>query len=329
MAEYMKPWLSVEAQIARLADRGVEIPDAASCEQILRAVGYYRLTGYLYPFRESERYIDGEGSSKIRVLNRYRVGTSIKAAADLIDFDRRLRMLVLDGIERIEVSLRMQIGYALGRSSPFSHLVPETFVGAFTEPQASITGELLPSKHDTWIERLRERQSGSDEAFVTHFRDNYGGQMPIWALTEIMELGQLSRLYTGLNRALSSEIAAAYNVPSKKIMASWIASLNYVRNVSAHHARLYNRKLVTAPRRAPRGQVPLLDHLKDETSSKEIFGLYNVLAIMAFLLRSIEPDGSWANNAAALIKSFPNTETVTISSLGVPGPWADLDLWCP
>lgn len=102
----------------------MEAPDIESAAQLLCEVGYYRLTGYLYPFRESETYVDDEGRSRVRVLNQYRTGTSIGDAAALIDFDRRLRMLILDGIERIEISLRMRIGYVLGRRSAFPILSP-------------------------------------------------------------------------------------------------------------------------------------------------------------------------------------------------------------
>lgn len=328
MAEYTKKWLSVDDQIEKLASRGVEIHDSVSCKQLLRAVGYYRLTGYLYSFRESETYVDEDERPKIRVLNRYRQGTSMRDAAALIDFDRQLRMLVLDGIERIEVSLRMQVGFVLGRRSAFAHFDPTSFVDAFTENRTDPeTGESTPSKHQEWLDQIRERQDNSKEAFVAHFREKYDNQMPIWALTEIMEMGHLGKLYGGLTSSLATEIADAYGAPTKKMMASWIASLNYVRNVSAHHARLFNRKLVSAPARPSQGKVPLLDHLKDEASSKEVFGLYNALAVMAYLLRSIESDGQWPARLVGLIDSFPESPHLTARSIGVPEGWADLELW--
>lgn len=330
MAEYTKQWLSVEDQIDKLASRGVDIHERDSCEQLLRAVGYYRVTGYLYPFRESEVYVDENERPRVHVLNRYRPGTSIRDALALIDFDRQLRMLVLDGIERIEVSLRMQVGFVLGRKSAFAHLDPTTFVAAFTEGRTdSDAGGPVPSKHQEWIDRIRERQDSSDEAFVTHFREKYDNQMPIWALTEIMEMGHLGRLYGGLSNSLATEIADAYGTPSKKVMSSWIASLNYVRNVSAHHARLFNRKLVAAPSRPSQGKVPVLDHLRDESSSKQVFGLYNALAVMAYLLGSIEPDSRWPARIVGLIESFPASPSLTVESIGVPARWTELELWRP
>lgn len=328
MAEYTKAWLSVEDQVEKLISRGVSIPDKEEGARLLCAVGYYRLTGYLYPFRESVSYVDDSGRSRIQIFNVYRPETSLQDAAALIDFDRRLRMLILEGIERIEVSLRMQIGYVLGRRSAFAHLDSGTFVASFSAAQLDPkTGDAAPSKHAQWLSRIQDRQNGSDEAFVAHFREKYDNQMPIWALTEIMELGHLSRLYGGLANSTATGIADAYAVPSKSVMRSWIASLNYVRNVAAHHARIFNRKLVTAPKRP--ANVPLLEHLRDEDSSKQVLGLYNALAVMAFLLRTIEPGSSWTARMRDLIASFPETERVTAHSMGVPEKWSMMELWCP
>ncbi len=200
----------------------------------------------------SPRPISTEGRERVRVQASYRFGTSIAYAAELVAYDRQLRMLVLDGVDRIEVSLRMQIGHTLGERSAFAYRDQRAFVPAFTEPRVDKdTGVAFPSKLDLWLERVQERQNGSDEAFVAHFRDRYNGKLPIWALTEILEMGHLGRLYGGLQNDLASKIAAAYAAPSKRMLGSWISSVNYIRNVSAHHARLFNRKLVAAPR-APR-----------------------------------------------------------------------------
>lgn len=151
--------------------------------------------------------------------------------------------------------------------------------------------------------------------------------MPIWALTEILERGQVGRLYSGLNSSIATEIATTYGALSKKVMSSWISSLNYVRNVSAHHARLFNRKLVSAPARPTYGQVRLLGHCKDATSAKQVFGVYNALAVMAYLLHSIDPGSGWAARMADLIQSFPTSVHLKTESMGAPPNWLKLELW--
>lgn len=328
MVGYTKPWLSLEEQVTRLASRGVDVGPRDRARSLLSAVGYYRLTGYLYPFRCSEQYGDANGHEQTRILSEYRPGTSIDHAARLIDFDWRLRMLVMDGIERVEVAVRMQVGYVLGYRSPFAHLDIANFTSSFTELRADAeTGEELPSNHDEGLRRVKERRDGSDEAFVAHFRDKHDDQMPIWALTEILELGHLARLYRGLNQSDAEEIAGAFGVPTKKVMVSWLASLNYVRNVAAHHARLFNRKLQYAPGRPRKGAVRLLDHMRDEQTAKSVYGLYNALAVIAYLLRSIDSESGWCQRLVALVHTFPATPALSVRSLGFPDEWATLELW--
>ncbi|WP_236850634.1 Abi family protein [Brevibacterium aurantiacum] len=110
-----------------------------------------------------------------------------------------------------------QVGYVLGRTSPFAHLNSTTFQPNFVQPRLDSE---MPIQHAVWLKRVAERRDSSDEAFVTHFRSSYDDQMPIWALTEILELGQLSRLYKGLNDESSLEIAQAFNLdPPIRLMA--------------------------------------------------------------------------------------------------------------
>ena len=326
MVAYDKPWLSVDKQVAQLVEHGLEVGDEVRAARVLAAIGYYRLTGYLYPFRASEEYVDEEDRIRTRVLSDFRPGTRLAHAEEIIDFDRRLRMLVLDGLERVEVAVRMRVGYVLGRRSAFAYEDPSCFTEAFTVDGTDIH-DPAPSKHVQWLQRVSDRQADSDEQFVEHFRDKYDDRMPVWALTEILELGHLSVLYRGMNQVDAEEIAHSFGVPTKKMMTSWLASLNYVRNVAAHHARLFNRKLQNAPSRPKIGQIPVLDHLRSSEDAKKVYGTYNALAVIAYLLPSIEPDTDWAARLAALLRDFPTSSALTIESLGAPLDWDALELW--
>jgi abortive infection bacteriophage resistance protein len=320
---YSKPWLSVDEQIDQLHRRGVHVPDRAAAAALLREVGYYRLTGYLYPFRTSMR-TESAARTAVTVLDTYRAGTTFTDAAALLAFDRQLRLLVIEGVERIEVATRTQLAHVLGRSSPFAHEDATTFNDAFTTRRRD--GTAAPSAHEEWLDRVRRRQSDSDEAFVAHFRTKYDGRMPIWALIEILELGQVSRLYGGLRNDTATEIAEAFHVPTKKLMQSWLATINYVRNVAAHHARLFNRKLVVAPRRPAAEQVPLLAHLSAETAPKQ-FGVYSALAVMAHILAAVSADDDWPERTAALLRRFPESTALDLGSMGALPHWLSGDLW--
>ncbi|MEV8266849.1 Abi family protein [Microbacterium sp. NPDC076911] len=327
MVDYTKPWLSIDQQIAQLRDRGLLIGDVTSASNLLQEVGYYRLTGYLYPARQSEQYVDAQGRTRTKILNTYRADTYIEHAAALIAFDRELRLLVLDAVERIEVSLRTQVGYILGAESAFAHLNERNFVPSFVAPYLNPKTDIETSKHAEWISRVDERRTSSKEAFVEHFRTKYDNQMPIWALTEILELGNLATLYGGLQNDLATRIARHYEVPTKTILASWISSINYVRNVAAHQARLFNRKLVVAPTRPKEGAIQLLNHLRHESAPKQDFGLYNALSIMAYLLRGISGYSEWVAQLRALIPTFPVSPHLNIDSMGFPAGWEGEPLW--
>lgn len=326
MVEYTKKWLPLEGQVDRLAKRGLEVDDVDRAVVLLKTIGYYRVTGYLYPFLESEEYVDEDDRPRTRVLDNYRPGTALHHAESAIDFDRQLRLLVMEGVERIEVAIRMRTGYVLGRHSAFAHEDPTRFESSFTTVGAD---KRIPesSRHAEWLRRVKVRQGGSDEQFVAHFREKYDDRMPVWALTELLELGHLSVLYRGMRQQDAEEVASAFGVPRKKMMGSWLASLNYVRNVAAHHARLFNRKLQHPPSRPKAGQVPVLDHLSAPGAPKEDFGTYNALAIIAYLLQSIETEPAWARQLAELLRTFPTSHALTIQSIGVPEDWESLDLW--
>jgi abortive infection bacteriophage resistance protein len=130
-----------------------------------------------------------------------------------------------------------------------------------------------------------------------------------------------------MNQVDAESIALAFGVPTKKLMANWLASLNYVRNVSAHHARLFNRKLQYAPSRPRVGLIPLLDHLRDSEQPKSVYGAYNSLAVIAFLLTVIDPSSGWGSRLASLLRDFPTSDALTIQSLGAPQSWEALELW--
>ncbi|WIM72120.1 Abi family protein [Corynebacterium suedekumii] len=106
---YAKPYLTVPEQLDLLRVRGCDIGDQASAEELLTRVGYYRLSGYWYPFRQSSQ-VNGETV----VLDNFISGTTLSAISELYEFDRRLRLLVLDAIERVEVAMRFQVGHTLG-----------------------------------------------------------------------------------------------------------------------------------------------------------------------------------------------------------------------
>ncbi len=126
-ASYEKPYLTVGEQLDVLESRGLDLGHRGAAEAWLRRVGYYRLSGYWYPFRESRKRADGPPE----ILDSFIPGTTLTMVTDLYEFDRRLRLLVLDGIERVEVAVRFQVGHTLGRRGAFAHADPGSLSDEF------------------------------------------------------------------------------------------------------------------------------------------------------------------------------------------------------
>ncbi len=97
---YNKPPLTIEEQIELLIERGLSVPDKERAVHYLRYISYYRLSIYA-------RFFQYSGSTE----HQFRSGTSFDDILTLYTFDRELRLLVIDAIERIEVALRGTISY--------------------------------------------------------------------------------------------------------------------------------------------------------------------------------------------------------------------------
>lgn len=323
MAEYSKDHLTFEEQVERLAARGLSVGDRDKATSDLAMIGYYRFSAYTHPFRVPMRpSIQGHDQRHSKFLD----GADFETALQIWDFDRKLRLILLDGLERFEIALRTAVSYELGRRSRFGHLELEHLDPAFVS-QPPIESRDRMSKHDYWLVGYYERQAAaSDEAFVSWFDYRYNGKLPVWVAVEILQWGQLSQLFSGLVLADREVVARRFGVASSKQFKSWIASMNDVRNYCAHHARLWNRSLVKQASRPKRGTVPKLDHLQD-LDKTQLARVYPTIAILVWMFTEVMPFEGWVDRLKSLLKSFPGNDFVSLSNAGFPEPWEHLDLW--
>ena len=150
---YTKTALTFKDQISRLKSRGLTIEDEPNALHYLTHINYYRLSAYMYPFLEDkEHHIFKKGVIFQNILNVY-------------NFDRELRLLILDAIERIEISLRTNIIYVLShKHGPF---------------WVSNNGFYFNQNHfHEHIKRLKEEIGRSDEKFIEHYFSKYSEEIP-------------------------------------------------------------------------------------------------------------------------------------------------------
>ena len=237
-----------------------------------------------------------------------RWGASFEYALDLYVFDRKLRLLLLDAVERIEVSLRTQWAY---------HLAHQYGSHAYLEANHFKD----PVKYAKTLDGLSNEVDRSDETFIRHYRETYSDPIlpPIWAVCEILTLGQLSRWFENLAKPADRQAIVRIYRLDEKVLTSFFHHLSVVRNLCAHHSRLWNRRFVftlTIPRH-PKGLSPYFNQRQPRN-------LYNTLVLIRYLLAIISPDSQWENR---LISLFEEHHAAKPSAMGFPDNWRDMDIW--
>lgn len=295
---FSKPALSFEDQARLLLSRGME-GELDEIRDRLALVSYYRLSGYWFHRKGTDE--------------RFKPGTRFSIAWDQYVFDRNLRLMAMDAIERIEVSLRTLVSYHQAHEhGPFGYVdKPEALDKA---PSIDKRGELL--------RRIEDEVARSKEVFVRHFLDKYGDHHrlpPIWVVTEVLSFGTVVSLWMYSSKRVQTEVAKAFGV-SERVLQSWLWSLNEVRNVCAHHGRLWNREIGNKPMIPLRKHHPAW-HDPVAIGNERVFG---VLTICADALGRFAPGTSWPRRVRDLVES----QTVApMRNMGFPDRWLESPLW--
>lgn len=313
----IKPHKSVVEQIALLKSRGMAIQDDEIAAATLNRLGYYRLSGYFYPLRKTQPY------GTVGRQDDFQDGTSLELISQLYEFDRQLRLLILDAVERVEVAVRCDIAHRLEQRHPMAHTISAQLDGKFCTVVNLATGK---TDYQTWCEKLKDLLSRArKEDFVKHHHSAYGGKMPIWVVTEVWDFGLLSKFFAGMKHNDKRFIAKRYGLQEAKYLGSWLRAVNFARNVSAHHSRLWNRNFTERPTFPSFQAHEFLNHLvADEQAQTRIYGTLCVLKTMQSV---IAPLSDWPERLKALCESFPISPLLSLSSAGFPPDWASKALW--
>lgn len=319
MTSYAKPYKDIADQIALLESRGMVITDRAKATAALERIGYYRLSAYWFPFRRSEPGPkSADGRSTTIYHDDYKAGASFSDALDMYVFDKKLRMLVMDAAERIEVALRVDLALLLCRRDPWAHRDPAQLHSRFANAPP-------PMCHQEWLVRQDASEQRSKEEFAEHFRRKYGGHMPLWMAIELWDFGTLSVFLSGMKDVDTSALAKKYGLPRRDLLKTWTRSINYVRNISAHHKRLWNRPIIDQPMPPRTGELAGLDHLATDQHAQR--RVYAPLTAMRWMLQCVNPTSSWADRLKDHFKTFPANPHYSQRHAGFPKDWQTLPFW--
>ncbi len=319
----LKSHQTYQKQIALLTDRGLGYESHDKLVSVLKHIGYYRFSGYTYPLRQP--VIDDQGRITSR-LDAFQPGATFEDAVKLYEFDRKLRLLLQDALEAIEVAFCAQVGYVLGARSPDAHLKSEQLDAEF----CATNNRFGKPRHKAWISRYEKLKSqAQSEDYVKHHLNTYADNMPIWVATEFMDFGSIVSLFEMMKKDDQLEIARVFGLKNDQagIMHSWMLSLNDLRNRCAHNNRVWNRVSRLPRKPNPRMTTEEFRHVIELTESQHS-NLYGTLAVVAYLVRNVNPESPWPTRAKTEFDSFGEVFGMTLeNAMGFPSGWQIENLW--
>jgi len=313
---YQKPFKTFDDQLALLEQRGLVVEDRAEGISILRAVGYYTLGGYLYPMRKIL-----PGTNPVHRLDQFLPGASMTLVASLYRFDRELRLLCLDALERIERAIKVAVAYQLGRHDKFAH---DNGVLHDIKHLRAAPGA-RHSAHKEWNDahkgKVRRRRHDS----IQTFESKYGFPLPIWVAIDAMDFGDISKLVAHLKGGVKNSLAREFAISRGSDFASWVRSMCLVRNIAAHHDRLWNRELADVPTQPKGPEARFFDEVRSEQHWWS--RTYMALIVIAYFMTTVDPSSDWGPRMGAHLQTLPVGCGISYRALGAPPTWSENPLW--
>lgn len=298
-SNYEKRPIPVDEQINLLEDKGMEFIDRPFAARILSIIGYYRFSGYAYPFRnrvDNSSFVDE---------------TSFGKVYSIYEFDRSLKSLLFSYLGRIEIAFRTLIidKFSVGTDSSLWF----TDASYFTDRE----------EHRLFLKKISDEINDSREDFIKHFRDNYTDPYPpSWMTLQIVSFGTLVKLFTNFNnRDLKTQVAKHFGTDNLNRFVSWMNTMVYLRNICSHHARLWNRAIKKMPEAYNFGVKT-----KRWTES-DLSRVYYSICVIGFFLKNLYPGNDLKPRLISLFDSNTYVNSTKGKYLGFPNNWQSEFVW--
>jgi abortive infection bacteriophage resistance protein len=293
---FAKPALPLADQLELLRNRGLIINNDEMAQKYLENISYYRFSGYTRYFSDN---LDDR-------RERFRADVKFEDVVGLYVFDRRLRVLLSEAFERIEVAVKGGIAYHGSIvSGPFWITDPTNFdANRHQDIMRLVSDAIAPvgGKHK--------------QVFLDHFFRKYENRFPpAWMLTEVLSFHGASMVFKLARGPVRIPISAQFQI-QQDVLESWLHALVFARNVCAHHGRFWNRRFTIKPK------IPNI--YKDTWPQASQDRLYITCCIVHHLLLKLGGETSWPIRLRALIDERPN---VPLSDMGFPPDWEQKAFW--
>ncbi|MBR1225231.1 Abi family protein [Bradyrhizobium sp. AUGA SZCCT0176] len=287
-----------------MAERGLTFDDWAGAHEHLEHIGYYRLTGYLYQFKTGDES--------------FLPGTTFESVHDRYIFDRKLRLLIIEAVEKIEIAARVSISDSLALKHGAHWYLNRGLFGTpnwfYSKDKAKFD---LAAWHARFVEDSRRQIEQSHQGFIKHYYKTYADpeMPPCWMVFEIISFGSVSNCFKFLKSPEVKETCRKFAL-NHHVLSSWLHSMSYVRNLCAHHSRLWNHQMTIKP------IVPADRRMQFNGSQNE--RIYASLLTMQILLQKIWKDNGWAEQLSDLVDASAN---LPMDEMGFPANWKARKEW--
>ena len=239
--------------------------------------------------------------------HRYKPDTTFNQVMTLYRFDKKLRLLIFNEIEKIEVAIRsaiVNIGSDM-MDNPFWMTDSCNFIdaGKFRRTMDLIDAELHRSRED----------------FIVHFRQTYSDTYPpAWILAEILPFGVITNIFSNIKVArIKKSIARKFGLQVAPF-ESWLTIVSLTRNACCHHARVWNKQNTIRPMLPNRITGCWI------TQPTDTLRIYFDLCIIKYFLNIISPNNDMKAKIDALLADYPS---IDINAMGFPNGWENEPLW--
>lgn len=295
---YNKPPISFSDQIAQLKARGLIFGNETEAELCLSNISYYRLRAYTYPFQDNTH-----------PNHPFIIPVTFEEIIDLYKFDRKLSQLIFSGLEKVEIALRTQIIYQWAM-----------VYGSHWQLDPALYRD--PMKFANQINSLQTEINRSHETFIEHYKNTYTtpSEPPSWMSLEVSSFGLLSQLFSNLKKGREKiAVANHFRLSDIGILENWMLCFSNIRNICAHHGRLWNRRLTAHIK------FPTNPHF-DFITNKQVYPykLYASICCIQYILNTIIPANGFKADLIALINTCPLAQE---KEMGFPVNWQLEAFW--
>ena len=300
--KYSKPPLSIQDQINLWKSRGLIVPDEIEASHYLENVGYYRISGYTLPFQQKTGVHP----------HQFKPSTQFNDILNIYRFDCNLRALVMVAIEKIELSFRTRFSntMAIKYNDPFWYMRKDIFEDGFNHANF-----LQQVAEDTGNPAFPNNASKGMDVFLKHFYSTYSDPKlpPSRMIVEVTSFSTWCRIFPFLKlRSDKKEIADKFQLPWQTL-ASWVHAASHVRNICAHHGRLWNREFTITPTFESHPKFGVKDNTR----------FYAQSVVLGYFMKQVSAKMHWGQSLLALIK---NHHFIDPKAMGFP-PWAENAVW--